>query len=827
MGADAPGSAEPRGQVIRVSDAGVVALHAEREAEAFAVAPVRASEPGGNRIRSSLLPRACWKVEDAVFEFDSSFISFSRSLDVDALKDILDRKPGSKLSIFGHADPVGRDDYNKVLSGRRARAVFGMLLQDPKEWRALYDEHDTNGKDRWGLRAIQIMLNVVAPEGSAPVRTDGELDDPTRAKLREFQSSGSLPPTPFGRAPDHKVDAATFDALAAAYQKILCRTDGQGNTLKLERSDFLAQGKGRAGKGDFQGCGEFNPVLVFSGSERKELDRKENHAQRNRENQPNRRVMVLVFRPGSQVDPTRWPCPSAAESGAGCRARFFRKVPGSDFPDGDARRANGAERREYEKTRDTFACRFYDRMLESSPCEDIVRSFRLRLFDRDGRPAENTPFEVEVDGRRLPGTTRAGGVAIVRDTVVPDECTVRWSPLRPAPPPGAPPPAPGFEFEARVFIDTEVAPGERMTDEEARRRLVNMGYVHSKDPKRNLKAFERECGRTETGELANAEALLRRHHDEEVAPPFKPARRADAKSLVEDSVGDSTADLDAGAGTPVCPPHDEAFYRARAYENAFGPGNPPGSWTRERAVDSATARIKKLYAYYAGIFLKQPDVLIWMGLGRLAGASVVRGLRLPLVSGDQIEAVVGIAKAIFEDMGWQHEAFMDGACGPDIVKRLAAESDRKAPRRGVNGRPAFYRVAWEKITRGAATGSFADAVAGNLDLAEIEQWTVVQDGYDDGVKKGLFGGLLAPISAASSQLHPYHRDFVEVVTGDVIKAPDRWRWITETDGMWEKWTNADPDMRPERIRLATIDFERVIGQKWEPVVQKFMRPGSR
>jgi len=31
--------------------------------------------------------------------------------------------PACPLSVFGHADPVGSDDYNKALSGRRAMAV--------------------------------------------------------------------------------------------------------------------------------------------------------------------------------------------------------------------------------------------------------------------------------------------------------------------------------------------------------------------------------------------------------------------------------------------------------------------------------------------------------------------------------------------------------------------------------------------------------------------------------------------------------------------------------------------------------------------------------
>ena len=60
------------------------------------------------------------------------------------------------LSIFGHADPVGNDDYNKQLSGRRATAIYGLLTRDTHLWEELYSH--SFGNDKWGVKAIQIML---------------------------------------------------------------------------------------------------------------------------------------------------------------------------------------------------------------------------------------------------------------------------------------------------------------------------------------------------------------------------------------------------------------------------------------------------------------------------------------------------------------------------------------------------------------------------------------------------------------------------------------------------------------------------------------------
>ena len=108
--------------------------------------------------------------------------------------------------------------------------------------------------------------------------------------------------------------------------------------------------------------------MIFSKDEKAVLDKPANHPKRNEENRVNRRVMVLLFRPGSQVDPEKWPCPTVEEGTGKCLKRFHS--------DGETRRSNQKERREFKDTRDTFACRFYDRITNSSPCEVPVRRRR-------------------------------------------------------------------------------------------------------------------------------------------------------------------------------------------------------------------------------------------------------------------------------------------------------------------------------------------------------------------------------------------------------------------------------------------------------------------
>lgn len=304
----------------------LTASHPGIEGVTLRVAPAVGAE--FNRVRSFLIPKACFKFEDAHFAFDSSFIT-PGGFDITPLRDLLDKFPGTKASIFGHADPVGDDVYNKRLSGRRAQAVFGLLTRDVALWEKLAD-HPAGG-DNWKPQAEQTMRAATGLPAGTP-----------RAKLI----------------------LAYMDQLCTVHDAAgqpVPGEDGQPREVKLTKADFLARGAGPNGKGDMQGCSEFNPLMLFSKDEKAFFDQPENRAERNVQNQGNRRVMVLLFRAGSQVDPGKWPCPTVEEGTGGCLKRFYS--------DGEQRRSNQDARREFKDTKDTFACRFYDRISNSSPCE--------------------------------------------------------------------------------------------------------------------------------------------------------------------------------------------------------------------------------------------------------------------------------------------------------------------------------------------------------------------------------------------------------------------------------------------------------------------------
>lgn len=331
-------------------EGGIVAESPARVRLPLLVAPT--SSTLHNTFRPELLPVACCRLDDVRFGFESSFVRAAATSELERLSQLLAARPEAALSVFGHADPVGADDFNKALSGRRAAAVYGLLVRDVALWEILYSS--PLGGDDWGLPAIRMMLDALA---CVPGSFDLVPDATTSYALAAFQSANELPAT--GQA-----DAATRARLFAAYMDRIC-TDGEGRPFVVPKTQFLGRGVDPEGKADYQGCGELNPVLLFSKSEQLAFSAAPDKAERNRQNAPNRRVVVYLFRPGSQVAPASWPCPRANEGPADCQKRLWS--------DAAARRQPADVRRDARTSGDTFACRFYDRLATRSPCEDAPR----------------------------------------------------------------------------------------------------------------------------------------------------------------------------------------------------------------------------------------------------------------------------------------------------------------------------------------------------------------------------------------------------------------------------------------------------------------------
>jgi hypothetical protein len=296
-----------------------------------------------------LIPIACWKLNDAGFRFGSSFVTPETKPDFAALDRLCRQYPGAPMSVFGHADPVGDDAFNKSLSGHRARSIYAVLVRDVAAWESLWQ---SGGSEGWGRPAIEQMLAALG-HSLAGGYTEA---------VKAFQREAGLTPVDGIAGPN------TRAKLFAAYMDYLCEA-------RWTPADFLGRGQDKNGRGDYQGCGEYNPYLVFSEAEEQAFQKAENREKRNAENAVNRRVVIYLFRPGTAATAAKWPCPGAAEGTEGCVRRLWQ-----------------AARREYGETRDTFACRFYDRLAYESPCEGVEPKLVELVIpleaDLDGDPEE-------------------------------------------------------------------------------------------------------------------------------------------------------------------------------------------------------------------------------------------------------------------------------------------------------------------------------------------------------------------------------------------------------------------------------------------------------
>jgi hypothetical protein len=478
------------------SDGGVTGKHTPTSPIELHVAPSTADQNNTARLR--LIPVACFRVDDIRFAFDSSFVSSDPGDDnndiraeLKLLVELIKKHPESPLSVFGHADPTGSDDYNKQLSGRRATVIYALLIANSDPSTAVKLWQGVAKQENWGKSHRQKMESFTGlPAGTAE------------------------------------------SALFKAYLQKLAPPD-----LKLAKTDFLAQGADALGKGDYQGCSEFNPLLIFSQQRNKQFESQTDKTARNDANAGNRRVLVLLFQKGSKVDAASWPCPRATEGGAGCKARFWS--------DGEKRRTTRLpdKDRKFEEKPDTFACRFYQRLLTESPCEGTLSHLRIRLFDRQARPLPGAPCLIVIAGRdprpdrasgtagepaplipppatKSPANTTQGdesddGFITIREQDLPSKLTIKWSRPKAGDGPKSPLPKPDdkFEFEMEVLVDIPE------DDKAAITRLTNLGYVQGpKRPEDDIRAFQIEYkarfNLTNSGQLdAATKDALKAVHD--------------------------------------------------------------------------------------------------------------------------------------------------------------------------------------------------------------------------------------------------------------------------------------------------------------------------
>lgn len=304
-----------------------------------------------NRIREPLQPVAAWQLADHHFAFDSSALLPSMATDLADLIALATALPGCPLSIFGHADPTGEKGYNKLLSGRRAVSLYGLLTRQPALWKELAGN----------------------PMGSDDWKKNGAI-----AAMREYLA---------GRGVSGALQLSGTDL----YQRYMdaVGVDASGNAFSLGKDRFLGRGEDARGKADYQGCGEFNLLVNLSSNDAAAFASGGDKAARNEANAPNRRVTVFLFPAGTRISLDRWPCPRAGEGVKQCEKRLWS--------DAKVRMSNQARRREHPADRDTFACRFYDRLGPDS-VPNTRRPLLVQLHDPAREPVPNADVEIDIGG---------------------------------------------------------------------------------------------------------------------------------------------------------------------------------------------------------------------------------------------------------------------------------------------------------------------------------------------------------------------------------------------------------------------------------------------
>ena len=224
--------------------------------------------------------------------------------------------------------------------------------------------------------------------------------------------------------------------------------------------------------------------------------------------------------------------------------------------------------------------------------------------------------------------------------------------------------------------------------------------------------------------------------------------------------------------------------------------------------------IKSVYGYYEQLYATHEDELIWAGMAKMAGAPVFAGLSdaqhvrynpfdgieltlanlLSLKLADFQRELMSANKSIFEDMGWQHRAYV--ASGIWALKHVD-EKDQSAALRKVD------IPAWNRIDEGIRNGAnpSQDIVDGNRSLLEREQRDIVQDTYDnlEALRVEFLGFGIASYNDILSMFarNPIPRGMEFAIfnpSGNIRVYADRWGWIAgdEYEGMYQIWVGTSP-----------------------------------
>ena len=264
---------------------------------------------------------ACAGIPNVTFETQRSFIRPNAAVYLKKLKEIIAAHPHPLMMIFGHADKVGTEAFNKALSERRAKSAFALLTRKPDVWVTLFENGDDPDNEDWGLKSVQTMLNFLNP--GARLDITNTMDNRTAIELETYTRN----PWTWIRG----VRVITTNALEIVVQRYM---DALMDGVNLTEKDFFGL--------KHAGCSVFNPII--------DTDRAE---------EDNRRVTFFLFDRNRLPD---IPCSNTDLSPCRSQSGQYRENP-----------------RQTYRHNDSFSCAFYDSIARD--CEGEMKLEDIIAFD--------------------------------------------------------------------------------------------------------------------------------------------------------------------------------------------------------------------------------------------------------------------------------------------------------------------------------------------------------------------------------------------------------------------------------------------------------------
>jgi len=313
-------------------------------------------------------PLAVWTLGPAHFRQGSSFPLPSSCSEFSKLQSLFEQYPNSATAIFGHSDILNDQESNKTLSGRRARAVHGLLTRDLDGWLKL---SPGTRFDPWEHEPVQIALSTLK-DASGTVYYGGSIDGisgpKTIAGIKAFQRDNGL-----------KVDGVagprTKSKLYPAYMDTIC-------PVKLTTKDFVGDPPDALRQWSCCGCGAANPALVPSQADTDKAESSKDKSERRLQLSPNQRTSVFLFPESCKgAGNITFPCPATDGKASKCQEQLH--------PDAATRQNPTESKRTCDANQDTFGCQFYSSIagLEKTPqpakqdAKPVITTLHLGIFN--------------------------------------------------------------------------------------------------------------------------------------------------------------------------------------------------------------------------------------------------------------------------------------------------------------------------------------------------------------------------------------------------------------------------------------------------------------